>query len=135
MPMPPKTRDAIYQALRECGPMTVPEIAEHLGVPRHIVNTAMTTARRNHPGRYFSIIRYIPQVGRSGRETPVYSARSGPDAPRPDFDSRASRSSYYQRNRARLAAERHARRGKASSWITGLVPLERRHHQPQQPSQ
>lgn len=129
MPMPPTTRDAITQALRECGPMSVEEIAQHTGLRRMNVNTAMTTARRDHPGRYFRIIRYQPNVGVQGRETPIYSASRGPDAPRPAFDKAQSRKDYYQRNRARLAVERGVRRGAQASWVTGLVPLERRTHQ------
>lgn len=128
MPNPPITRDAITAALKECGPMSVPEIAEHLGMARNRVNTCMTTARKNHPGRYFRIVRYRPQVGVSGRETPIYSASPGPDAPRPAFDVAQGRRDYYQRNRTRLAVERHRRRGVEATWLSGLVPLDRRTH-------
>ena len=130
MPMPPTTRDAIAQALRECGPMSVPEIAEHLGLARNVINTCMTTARKNHPGKFFRILRYRPQIGVSGRETPIYSASPGPDAPRPVFDQAQGRRSYYQRNRTRLAVERRRRRGVEANWLSGLVPLERRNHPP-----
>lgn len=130
MPMPPTTRDAITQALRECGPMSVPEIAEHLGMPRYLVNTAMTTARRNHPGRFFRIVRYRPQVGVSGRETPIYSASYGPDAPRPIFDTAQGQRDYYRRNRMRLAVDRRKRRGVEATWLSGLVPMDRRAHPP-----
>lgn len=126
--MPATTRNAITQALRECGPMSVPEIAERLGMARNRVNTAMTTARANHPGRFFRIIRYRPQVGISGRETPIYSASRGPDAPRPVFDKAHGRRDHYQRNRSRLAVERHKRRGISATWLSGLVPLEHRTH-------
>lgn len=130
MPMPPTTRDAIAQALRECGPMSAPEIAEHLGLARNVINTCMTTTRKNHPGKFFRILRYRPQIGVSGRETPIYSASPGPDAPRPVFDKAEGRRSHYQRNRARLAVERYRRRGTSASWLSGLVPLERRATQP-----
>ena len=130
MPVPPTTRDAITAALKECGPMSVQEIAEHLGMDRNRINTCMTTARANHPGRHFRIIRYRPQVGRSGRETPIYSASPGPDAPRPVFDKAEGRRSHYQRNRARLAAERYRRRGTEATWLSGLMPLERRNYPP-----
>ena len=129
MPMPPTTRDAIAQALRECGPMSVPEIAEHLGLARNVINTCMTTARKNHPGKFFRILRYRPQIGVSGRETPIYSASPGPDAPRPVFDKAEGRRSHYQRNRARLAIERNRRRRTSATWLSGLVPLGRRTHQ------
>lgn len=130
MPMPPTTRDAITAALKECGPMSVPEIAEHLGLARNVINTCMTTARKNHPGKFFRILRYRPQIGVSGRETPIYSASPGPDAPRPVFDQAQGRRSYYQRNRTRLAVERRRRRGVEANWLSGLVPLERRNHPP-----
>lgn len=129
MPMPPTTRDAIAQALRECGPMSAPEIAEHLGLARNVINTCMTTTRKNHPGKFFRILRYRPQIGVSGRETPIYSASPGPDAPRPVFDKAEGRRSHYQRNRARLAIERNRRRGTSATWLSGLVPLDRRTHQ------
>lgn len=130
MPMPPITRDAITAALKECGPMSVPELVEHLGIARNRINTAMTTARKNYPGRYFRILRYRAQVGVSGRETPIYSATPGPDAPRPVFDLAQGRRDHYQRNRMRLAAERRRRRGTEVTWLSGLVPLERRNHPP-----
>ncbi|MBN9576164.1 MAG: hypothetical protein J0H16_19850 [Alicycliphilus denitrificans] len=126
MPTPPTPRNAITQALRECGPMSAPEIAEHLGLARNVINTCMTTTRKNHPGKFFRILRYRPQVGVSGRETPIYSASSGPDAPRPAFDKAQGRADHYRRNRARLAVERYRRRGTSASWLSGLVPLERR---------
>lgn len=130
MPVPPTTRDAITAALKECGPMSVPEIAEHLGLARNVINTCMTTARKNHPGKFFRILRYRPQIGVSGRETPIYSASPGPDATRPVFDKAEGRRSHYQRNRARLAAERYRRRGTEATWLSGLMPLERRNYPP-----
>lgn len=133
MPAPPETRDAITAALKLCGPMTVPELMQHLGWPRNRVNACLTTARANHPGKFFRIIRYHKQVGVQGRETPVYSASAGPDAPRPDFGEahrQERRQSYYQRNRARFAANRKRRAGiEANPW-SGLVPIQSRqpHH-------
>lgn len=114
--------------------MSVPEIAEHLGMARNRINTCMTTARKNHPGRYFRIVRYRPQVGVSGRETPIYSASPGPDAPRPEFGPQHKRErdrNYYQSNRALWAARRKARTGQttASPWA-GLVPMQRRQTTP-----
>ncbi|WP_238530656.1 hypothetical protein [Alicycliphilus denitrificans] len=110
--------------------MSVPEIAEHLGLARNVINTCMTTARKNHPGKFFRILRYRPQIGVSGRETPIYSASPGPDAPRPVFDKAEGRRSHYQRNRARLAAERYRRRGTEATWLSGLMPLARRNYPP-----
>lgn len=86
MPVKPVTRDAITAALKECGPMSVIELVDHLGWGRNRINACMTTARANHPGKFFRIVRYQLQVGVRGRETPVYAAGRGRDAPRPAFD-------------------------------------------------
>jgi len=130
MPVPPITRDAITRALRECGPMSVPELVEHLDWPRSRVNACLTTARTNHPGKLFRIVGYRTQVGVQGRETPIYAAVPGPDAKRPEFDKdrvRARKHSYYLRNRARAVVRRKRNAGQhvASPWA-GLVPIQRK---------
>jgi hypothetical protein len=128
--MPPTTRDAITAALKECGPMSVPEIAEHLGLARNVINTCMTTTRKNHPGKFFRILRYERQRGRSGREIPIYSHAGGTDAPRPDLSSRehvrARQARYYQANRTLVLERFRARRGKPINPWGGLMPSERR---------
>lgn len=136
MPVPPTTRDAITAALRECGPMSVPELVEHLGWKRNRVDACITTARANHPGKFFRIVRYRQQIGIQGREAAIYAAGPGPDAKRPEFDRAhvvARRSNYYRRNRARIAVGRKLRSGvaRASPW-SGLVPMTSRMNQ--QPS-
>jgi hypothetical protein len=135
MPVPPITRDAITAALIECGPMSVMEIAEHLGWERNRVNTAITTARANHPGRFFRIASYRQQVGKQGRETPIYAAKRGQDAPRPAFDQAhitSRRHEYYLRTRAQRAIDRKKRYGApAANWLSGLVPIQQRAATPQ----
>jgi len=130
MPIPPITRDAITAALKECGPMSVMEIVEHTGMVRSRVNACLSTARANHPGKFFRIVSYRTQAGVQGRETPVYAAGPGRDATRPVFDRERyleRRRSYYQQNRAQWAARRKVRTGQvpASPW-DGLVPMGRR---------
>ena len=66
MPVKPVTRDAITAALKECGPMSVIELVDHLGWGRNRINACMTTARANHPGKFFRIVRYQLQVGVRG---------------------------------------------------------------------
>lgn len=130
MPMPPVTRDAITAALKECGPMTVPELVEYLGWSRNRVDACITTARENHPGKFFRIVRYRNQAGIQGREAAVYAAGPGPDAKRPEFDAehqRERKHRYYLSNRAIWAARRKTRTGQgaASPW-SGLLPMARR---------
>ncbi len=130
MPKPPATRDAITAALKECGPMSVSELVEYLGWPRNRVDSCITTARSNHPGKFFRIVRYRKQVGVQGRDAAVYAAGPGPDAQKPVVDrayqqARAHR--YYLNNRAMWAASRKRRTGQgtASPW-SGLIPIQRR---------
>jgi len=130
MPTPPITRDAITAALKECGPMTVSELVEHLGWSRNRVDGCITTARENHPGKFFRIVRYRNQTGIQGREAAVYSASQGPDAPRPAFDAehqRERKHRYYLSNRAIWAAKRKTRTGQGTSspW-SGLLQMARR---------
>ena len=134
MPKPPATRDAITAALKECGPMSVPELVEHLGWTRTRVDACITTARSNHPGKLFRIVRYRKQVGVQGREAAVYAAGPGPDAPRPVFDDAhklEGKRRYYRNNRAMWAASRKRRTGQgaASPW-SGLIPIQRRQPTP-----
>jgi len=130
MPRAPDTRDAITAALKECGPMSVSELIEHLGWHRNRVDACITTARANHPGKFFRIVRYRQQIGIQGREAAVYAAGPGPDAKRPEFSREhvvARRRNYYRRNRARFAVDRKLRSGAArSSPWSGLVPMARR---------
>jgi|GEM_PF-1926201 len=130
MPKPPITRDAITAALKECGPMSVMELVEYLGWSRNRVDACITTARENHPGKFFRIVRYRKQVGIQGREAAVYAAGPGADAKRPTFGAEHQlerKRRYYLSNRAQWAARRKARtrQGPASPW-DGLVPMARR---------
>lgn len=129
MPLPPLVRDAIVAALREFGPMSAAEISETTGLPRGKVNAALTNARASHPGRFFRVSRWQLQVGRKGRETPVYAAAPGKDADRPTFDEehrKAANRRNYRANRARWAAQRKRRAGVATSPWSGLVAMETR---------
>ena len=77
MPVKPVTRDAITAALKERGPMSVMELVDHLGWGRNRINACMTTARANHPGKFFRIVRYQLQVGVRGARDAGLCSRSG----------------------------------------------------------
>lgn len=127
MPVPPVVRDAITKALRELGPMSAAEIAEATGLPRGKVNASLTNARADHPGKFFRISRWQLQIGRKGRETPIYAAAPGKDAERPAFDAehrKATNQRNYRANRARWAAQRRRRAGMAMSPWSGLIAME-----------
>lgn len=131
MSVKPTSRDAVTAALREHGPMNAADIADFLGWPQIRVNATLNTARRDHPGKFFRIVRTVMRQGSSGRDAPVYSASPGPDAPRPtlgaDYDKQRSQR-YYLQNRARILCRvRASRQGaqQASPW-QGLVPVQSR---------
>lgn len=75
-------RASVLAALRECGPMTSQAIAEHLDWDVEIVTYTITTARRNHAGKMFRIVRHVPRVGAWGADQAVFSAAGGEDAER-----------------------------------------------------
>ena len=131
MPVKPSSRDAITAALREYGPMNSADIADLLGWTQSRANSTLNTARRDHPGKFFRIIRTVMRQGSSGRDAPVYSASPGPDAPRPtlgaDYNKQRSQR-YYLQNRARILCRiRASRQGAqaANPW-QGLVPVQSR---------
>lgn len=129
MPQKPVVRNAVTEALLEMGPMTAVEIAAHLGWPRNRVETTISMARTNYPGKFFRVVKYELQVGRQGRETAVYAAGPGEDVPRPLFGKahyRLVSQRYHQRNRALRAAQRRARNQKSSTspWAA-LLPGKR----------
>lgn len=131
MSVKPTSRDAVTAALREHGPMNAADIADVLGWPQSRVNSTLNTARRDHPGKFFRIIRTVMRQGSRGRDAPVYSASPGPDALRPtlgkDYDKLRNQR-YYLRNRVRILCRiRASRQGvqAASPW-QGLVPVQSR---------
>ena len=131
MPVKPTSRDAVTMVLREHGPMNAADIADVLGWPQIRVNATLNTARRDHPGKFFRIVRTAMRQGSSGRDAPVYSASPGPDARRPtlgkDYDKQRNQR-YYLRNRALILCRiRASRQGvqAASPW-QGLVPVQSR---------
>ncbi len=124
----PTVRNAITETLNSCGPMTTLEIAQFLGLSRSKVHTSITTARENHPGKFFRVTGYQRQDAIQGREARIFVAEPGPDARRPSFtDQSELKSRYYFRHRARYAIDRKRRAGVAtvSPWA-GLVAMERR---------
>ena len=131
MSVKPTSRDAVTAALREHGPMNSADIADVLGWPQSRVNSTLSTARRDHPGKFFRVIRTVMRQGSRGRDAPVYSASPGPDAPRPPMDAayhRQRNQRYYQQNRARILCRiRASRQGvqAASPW-QGLVLVQSR---------
>ncbi len=133
MPSKPVWRDLALSTLREHGPMSKADLAELLGENGKWAAAAIATARHEHPGKFFRVVRYEAQRGRAGREIPIYAAQPGADAPRPDFSSPEQRKDrqrrYYENNRAQILARTHARRhGPAGTnrWMALLAPSDRR---------
>ncbi|WP_289241813.1 hypothetical protein [Delftia sp.] len=112
--------------------MSAEEIAEATGLPRGKVNASLTNARANHPGSSSRISRWQLQVGRKGRETPIYAAAPGKDADRPVFDAehrKAANQRNYRANRARWAAQRKRREAWPHHHGPALSPWRPGHEQ------
>lgn len=110
---PAPVRDAIIKVLKDHGPMTAREIADHLpqfleeNVARNIHIT-----RAAYPGAFFRVTRYKDplEIGFKCKHfLPVYAAIPGPDAPKPEIDRKARRKATIARYK-----ERHAARVKVS---------------------
>ena len=128
MPAKPTSRSVVVALLRECGPLSAADVAEHLGWLRNRVNKTMGEARKRRPGLVFRIVRYELYPGRQGRETPIYAAEAGEDAKRPTFNQNrrlAQRRAYYWRNRAQISAKRYSKTSASNRWL-GLVRIEDR---------
>jgi hypothetical protein len=116
----PVLMNAIRAALRDVGPMTMLELAHHVGRDRR---TVYDSARVLKFRCEIHIARYEPTLGHSGRAAPVYARGAGEDAVEPKGQSDTARNRRYRREHAaRLKAQMTARRGgaPATPW-TGLL--------------
>jgi hypothetical protein len=95
---PPITRDAVYRAIYEHGPMTAQEIADTTGIKRGKINGALNKA----PLGLFYISAWRRQdPGTKGSVSPIYAIGPGRDKPHPgriDHKERCAR--YRERNKA-----------------------------------
>lgn len=112
MSNPPKNRSPIIAVLRQHGPMTAHEIAEHLDWPPSKVVRTIASTRWLLPGKVFRVVRYVPVIGKRARDQAVYAARRGPDAPRtadPVERRRQAQARHRTAHRARINARSLAR--------------------------
>lgn len=115
MTMAAEMRALMLQALREEGPMTVREIAEHLGRDVAKVNESMWRARKTHGTEFFRVVRYVRQQGHGGREAKVYDVGPGPDCRKPTLGAKARRETqyrYFEKNRAIIYTKKKVQRRK-----------------------
>lgn len=108
----PIHRSRIVAALQECGPMTVLDLADHLGLSKDIVGSCISSTRWLLPQQVFRAVRYQPVTGRRGRDLAVYAAEAGPDAPHrvdPAKRRKQSEARYRDKNRALINARSRTR--------------------------
>jgi len=116
-------RNAVIAVLKEHGPMTIPEIADHLAWDLPRTRSVIANGRRLHPGKLFRIIAYRRATESKGKDTGVFAAQAGPDKPRnPDKIARRKKTqaSYRRRHQALINA-RH-RKWRAEKQGRELVP-------------
>lgn len=110
-------RCAILAVLREHGPMPITTIAEHLGWPRNIVQSAVACARRDNPGEFFRITQYAWQEAGAGAPMAFYAALGGKDAPKPRASKErinAQKLAHYHRHKAVISTRRTIKHAGAS---------------------
>lgn len=99
MAMPSYRRDAVLAALRERGPMTAHEVAEHLEMPHNIVRNTIGTTRNLRPGQLIRVVAYRPVIGRRARDEFVFAAQAGPDVERKPINMEKRRKERQARYR------------------------------------
>jgi len=112
MKFQPINRSQVVDALKAAGPMTVEEIAEHLGWEGKKVSTTIGSTRWLLPEQVFRIVRYVQVIGRRSRDLAVYAAEPGVDAPKPPINAvkrrKQTEARYRDKHRAIINARNRA---------------------------
>lgn len=112
MAFQPINRSQVVAALKSVGPMTIEEIAEHLGWERIKASTTIGSTRWLLPKQVFRIVGYVQVTGRRCRDLAVYAAEAGADMPKPAVNAAKRRKQtearYRQKHRAIINARNRA---------------------------
>lgn len=112
MKFQPINRSQVVGALKAAGPMTVEEIAEHLGWKGKKVSTTIGSTRWLLPEQVFRIVRYVQVFGRRSRDVAVYAAEPGADAPKRPINvakrRKQTEARYRDKHRAIINARNRA---------------------------
>jgi hypothetical protein len=114
--------DTIVASLRDVGPQTRAELAEHLGKRESSVYNSIAAARP-----LFRIASWRRSIGTSGKPSPVWTLQTSKhagDAPRPEPETRNQINARWRANN--VASLRAAGRSAASPWDALLPPGARR---------
>lgn len=124
-------RQPIVAALQEHGPMTMPDIADLLQLPRQKVSTTIRNARAGHPGIFFRVVGYrnpdeldLSMGCKSRRQ--IYAAEQGADMPRPKVNKtlrrKRTQKRYRDKNKAIINAQirKHRSETKGSASLLGM---------------
>lgn len=104
----------MLQAIREHGPLSAAELAETLQISRQSVDASMNAARTKFGSGMFRITAWRRNIGRGGREIPVYGLGPGRDVQRPELGDTARRETqarYTEKMRAVIRTKDAIRRG------------------------
>lgn len=123
MKFQPINRSQVVAALEAVGPMTVDELAEHLGWERAKVTTTIGSTRWLLPQTVFRIVRYVQVIGRRSRDLAVYAAEAGDDAPKPPINTAKRRKQTEARYRKKHRALINARNQASSAAKRGTVAI------------
>lgn len=121
-------RQAIVAVLQEHGPMTMPDIADLLQLPRQQVSGAIRNARACHPEEFFRVVGHRNpdkldlDMGNKSRWQ-IYAAEKGADAPRAKVNKNLRRKQTQKRYREKNKAIINARIRKYRSETKGSAPL------------
>lgn len=119
MPQPPTTRIAVFELLREHGPLHIAAMAELLEMNTRSVASAVRIA---HERRLLHISGWKRSLGTKGRMGAIYSLGHGQDRKQPKIDAcKEANERYREKHRELIRRRTNARRGKpVDHWLALL---------------
>lgn len=130
MPNKPTTRERIAEAITANGPLSVPELGEHLDMSSGTVRSCLADWRKrdNCP------VGVVSWQRRARGYVPVYGFSDRPDATKPKLVRKPRKAvcrDYYLKHRQRVLAKHRAKRGSAmtNNPFAGLIAAAGATHQ------
>lgn len=113
-------REALLKALKEEGHLTVPQLCDHLQLPRSTISGTVKRAKARKLIRIASWTKRYGQIGPAW--VPAYGLGGNPDKERPDALSAAQMAARYREaHQAKVLAKQRARRGRTVNPLLDLL--------------
>ena len=122
MAFEPINRSQVVAALKEHGPMTRYELADHLGWPVKKAGTTISSTRNLKPGQVLRIVSYRIGV----RVVAVFAAEAGEDAAPPPINKKRrekqKNARYRNKHRATINAKARIKNAERAGVVVAVNP-------------